>query len=270
MLILLAIIIVHWVKSKHGTVQQCCNTREYVRPACSFPVQHLDEVRRGYAIEFRSLFDGCLSKFGIERVADRYWVSEVVHGFWKIASHNGKRLGMKLNEITIEGILHFLDACWPRILKNSSDFNIDASNKQKLLNILLEMKQRDLISAKFLISNLRNNYGTPLDVAKISITKEGRLFMEKKKEPVFVTQTFNISNSPGVFSVSATGNSSVDLNIEAEKIVSILIDNIEKSDIDEPKKRQLIDAIKDVVARYSPSMLASLIVESVRGFLGKS
>lgn len=81
MLILLAIIIVHWVKSKHGTVQQCCNTREYVRPACSFPVQHLDEVRCGYAIEFRSLFDGCLSKFGIERVADRYWVSEVVHGF---------------------------------------------------------------------------------------------------------------------------------------------------------------------------------------------
>lgn len=270
MLILLAIIIVHWVKSKHGTVQQGCNTREYVRPARSFPVQHLDEVWRGYAIDFRSLFDGCLPKFGIERVTDRYWVSEVVHGFWKIASHNGKRLGMKLNEITIEGILQFLDACWPRTLNDSRDFNIDVNNKQKLLNILLEMKQRELISAKFRISNLRNNYGTPLDVAKISITKEGRLFMEKKKEPVSVTQTFNISNSPGVFNVSATGNSSVDLNIEAEKIVSALIDNIEQSDIDEPKKRQLIDAIKDVVARYSPAMLASLIVESVRGFLGKS
>lgn len=269
MLILLAIIIVHWVKSKHRTVQQGCNTREYVRPARSLPVQHLDEVRRGYAIDLCSLFDGCLPKLGIERVADRYRISEVVHGFWKIASHNGKRVGMKLNEITVEGILHFLDACWPRILKDSSDFNIDASNKQKLLNVLLEMKQRELISAKFLTSNLRDNYGIPLDVAGISITKEGRLFMEKKKELASVTQTFNISNSPGVFNVSATGNSSVGLNIEAEKLVVSLIDNIEKSDIDEPKKRQLIDAIKDVVARHSPTMLASLIVESVRGFLGK-
>lgn len=95
----------------------------------------------------------------------------------------------------------------------------------------------------------------------ITITKEGREYMENKKQNSPIVQNINIGtvNAP----LNIAGNTiEVANEHEANKIIMKLLDNIEKSNLPENKKTKLTETIKGMVVDVTAGVLSALITTS--------
>lgn len=170
------------------------------------------------------------------------------------------------NEKT-RAVLEKLIENYPRQSK-FNDFAIAEDEKQDFLNFLMELHQRRLVDAFFVSDNTCENFGMPLELTDIKITKEGREFMEKKDEAPPVSQTINIQGAAGTVNIAGQ-----DINIngtDADRLLEKLLENIEKSDLQPENKKTLRDSIKSMTAAVTPSFLAGLLVESTKSIFSGS
>ena len=165
---------------------------------------------------------------------------------------------------TTKDILSYLAARYPTPLK-INDFEIINVEKQNLLNKLLELEQRGLINAVFRISKRRETYGIPMDAQGIIISANGHEFMEQSKQiKNRITQNISINNSNGDLNI-AGHTINLSSNIDADKIIERLLENIERSNLPDDKKKTLSESIKGMVASVSSAILIGLFNKALGG-----
>lgn len=170
----------------------------------------------------------------------------------------------------IEEILIMLEREYPEPLRLSS-FTLAESEKQEFMTNLLELKDRELIDARFQLSRLRNSHGMPLNVVGIIITKQGREFLEYEPEPQTVNQsinqTINVTNSDNTnlpINIAA-GDININNDLDVAKLIETILINIDKSNLPTEEKRNLEKSIKSIFAGTAPAVVAGIVVESVKG-----
>ncbi len=140
------------------------------------------------------------------------------------------------------------------------------SSQQNFRNFLMELKQRGLIEAGFIIGRTMEDYGLPRAVGDISITNEGRKFMARKNEQPLSQQVINIGTASGNLNISGR-DINITNNADAEKIIQHLLEVIEKSNLPAEKKKSLTDSVKSMIAAVTPNVLAGLFVEAAKAAL---
>ncbi len=146
------------------------------------------------------------------------------------------------------------------------DFSVPEEEKQELLKLLSELHQRELIDAKFQLSAMRDTHGMPLEAVGIKIRKEGREFLEPKTEQPSIVQNITINNSPGTINI-AGNDVKITNSANAEKILEILLKNINDSNIKTEEKASISNSLKEAFASSAPGVFATLLIETVKSFI---
>ena len=140
------------------------------------------------------------------------------------------------------------------------------SSQQNFRNFLMELKQRGLIEAGFIIGRTMEDYGLPRAVGDISITKEGREFMGGRNEQTSTSQVINIGTASGPLNISAR-DINITNNADADKVIEKLLELIEKANLPDEKKKSLVSSVKSMISQVTPNFLAGLLVEAAKAAL---
>jgi hypothetical protein len=149
---------------------------------------------------------------------------------------------------------------------NAHSFDVPNGKEQEFHNFLMELKQRGFIEATPSFGNMRENRGMILDVFGIEITKEGREFMDERKEKTPTSQVINIGTASGPLNIAAR-DINITNNADADKIIQHLLEVIEKSNLPAEKKKSLTDSVKSMISQVTPNLLAGLLVEAAKAAL---
>lgn len=149
-------------------------------------------------------------------------------------------------------------------------FDIPKEDAQQFRNKLCELKDRELINAAVIPATGRDTHGLPGTVGKIKITIKGRDFLENKLEqPAGQTITTNVNvtsndNAKPSVNIAPGGSITITNNEDSEKLLKILLSNIEASDLPKDQQVGLIDSIKSLFSSASPEIVAGLLLMSVQ------
>ncbi len=149
------------------------------------------------------------------------------------------------------------------IALSDQNFKVPKDEEQDFRNFLMELKQRDLIEAVFIMDSTME---LPRVVGGISITKEGRKFMAGRNEQPPAQQVINIGTASGNLNIAGR-----DINItndaNAERVIQNLLELIEKSTLPDEKKKGLFGSVKSMISQVTPNVLAGFMVEAVKAAL---
>lgn len=166
------------------------------------------------------------------------------------------------NERTRDVLQNLIEA-FPKPLKEKN-FEVPKGGEQDFRNFLMELEQRGLIDAGFVVGRTNDTKELPLEVLGIKITKKGRDFMEGRNEQP--SQVFNIgvlNNASGTLNF-AGHDINITNNADADKIIQHLFEVIDKSNLPAEKKKSLTDSVKSMIAAVTPNFLAGILVEALK------
>lgn len=165
---------------------------------------------------------------------------------------------------TRDTLQHLIDA-FPKP-QYFRDFSVSKEEKQSFLNFLFELHQMELIEGSFVISRSCESAGLPIDFSGVRITKKGREFMRGENENASIVQNISVHSVPGNINIAGR-DISISNEAQSEELVKLLLENIEKSNLEPEVKKNLTDSFSNMFKTTTPGVIAGLIVESVKSIM---